>query len=70
MDRSISDNASHIRNLKDVKELQLTKNSAFENWSAKKLADQYHDVNMAAYVCPVSGKFWWQSIMINLTGVM
>ncbi|XP_065648333.1 replication termination factor 2 isoform X2 [Hydra vulgaris] len=54
LDRSISDSASHIRSLKDVKELKLTKNIGYKK-PLLELADQYHETQSSEYVCPVVG---------------
>jgi len=44
--------AKNIRSLKDVKELQLTKNPIYD----EKLAGrEYKDFNIAAFICPVVG---------------
>lgn len=45
--------AKHIRSLKDVKELQLTENTAYEEKGEK--ADSYQDFQASKYVCPVVG---------------
>ena len=49
-----SDFASHIRNLKDVCELKLTKNSSYDRSCLGK-ADTYVDTQAAEYMCPISG---------------
>jgi len=53
LDRSISDAATHIRNLKDVKTLKLTPNPGYEKSS--QLANQYADNQKAKYICPIVG---------------
>lgn len=45
--------AKHIRSLKDVKELQVTENAAYEEKGEK--ADSYQDFQACRYVCPVVG---------------
>lgn len=49
-----SDVASHIRSLKDVKELNLTHNPAFEQKSTEQ-ADSYLDFQASRFICPVVG---------------
>lgn len=46
--------ASHIRSLKDVKELKLTTNPAFEQKSVEH-ADSYLDFQASRFICPVVG---------------
>ncbi|KAG8288716.1 Protein RTF2 [Homalodisca vitripennis] len=54
LDRSqLPETARHIRNLKDIKELNLTPNPAFQE-SAEK-GDGYVDRQSAPYICPVIG---------------
>ena len=55
LDGTICETASHIRNLKDVKELKLTSNPGFKKSS--QLADQYTDNQMSKYVCPIVGEY-------------
>lgn len=50
-----SDIAKHIRNLKDVKELKLTENPAFEEELKGERADAYQDFQACRYICPVVG---------------
>lgn len=51
-----SDIAKHIRSLKDVKELKLTENPAFETQLSKgEKADAYQDFQASRYICPVVG---------------
>ncbi|KRY21640.1 Protein RTF2 -like protein [Trichinella patagoniensis] len=45
---------NHISSLKDVKELKLTKNPAYDEKKADK-GGEYADLKSAAYICPVSG---------------
>ncbi|XP_057308326.1 replication termination factor 2-like [Hydractinia symbiolongicarpus] len=54
LDRTICTSAQHIRNLKDVKQLNLTENNSFAKRSSE-LADQYYDTHTSKYVCPVVG---------------
>ena len=49
-----TDIASHIRSLKDVKELNLTSNPAFEQ-KAMEHADSYLDFQASPFICPVVG---------------
>ena len=49
-----TDIASHIRSLKDVKELNLTINPAFEQKSMEQ-ADSYLDFQASQFICPVVG---------------
>ena len=49
-----SDVANHIRSLKDVKELNLTYNPAFEQKSMEQ-ADSYLDFQASRFICPVVG---------------
>lgn len=49
-----TDIASHIRSLKDVKELKLTSNPAFEQ-KAMEHADSYLDFQASRFICPVVG---------------
>ena len=49
-----SDVANHIRSLKDVKELQLTSNPAFEQKPVEQ-ADSYLDFQASPFICPVVG---------------
>lgn len=43
----------HLRNLKDVKELNLTTNPSYKKHANK--GDSYDDVQAAQYICPVLG---------------
>lgn len=49
-----SDVASHIRSLKDVKELNLTNNPTFDQKSVEQ-ADSYLDFQASRFICPVVG---------------
>jgi len=49
-----NENANHIRNLKDIKTLNLTKNTAFDTTKADK-GDDFKDYNIAQFICPVVG---------------
>ena len=49
-----SDVASHIRSLKDVRELKLTNNPAFEKKSSEQ-ADSYLDFQASRFICPIVG---------------
>lgn len=54
LDRSnLPETAQHIKNLKDIKDLQLTPNPSFKS-SAEK-GDSYVDRQSAPYICPVIG---------------
>ncbi|XP_028854424.1 replication termination factor 2 isoform X2 [Denticeps clupeoides] len=47
--------ASHIRGIKDVKELNLTDNPAWEGDRMNTKGDRYEDVHCAMFICPVVG---------------
>ncbi|XP_062506169.1 replication termination factor 2-like isoform X2 [Corticium candelabrum] len=49
-----SDIAAHIRNLKDVCELKLTKNTSYDRSCLGK-ADTYVDTQASEYICPITG---------------
>jgi len=51
---AISETASHIRNLKDIIELKLTVNVAFDKSKADK-GDSYVDRQASEHICPVTG---------------
>ena len=53
LDRTISDSASHIRSLKDIKELNLTPNTGYDE-KCRELAGHF-DSMAAKYICPVAG---------------
>ncbi|XP_070555446.1 replication termination factor 2-like isoform X2 [Ptychodera flava] len=55
LDKSTSENAQHIRNLKDVKVLQLTDNPAYGDGQGADKGDAYIDRQKSRYICPVSG---------------
>ncbi|TRY87475.1 hypothetical protein DNTS_035303 [Danionella cerebrum] len=46
---------SHIRSLKDVKELNLTDNPAWEGERRNIKGDCYEDMHLAMFICPVVG---------------
>ncbi|XP_022091407.1 protein RTF2 homolog [Acanthaster planci] len=52
LDKSTCDSAKHIRGLKDVKELNLTPNPAFEKKGKQK---EDLDNSISQYICPVTG---------------
>lgn len=55
LDRStLPESAQHIKSLKDVKNLNLTRNPAFDGNKAKK-GDCYTDEGRSPYICPVIG---------------
>ncbi|XP_076638168.1 replication termination factor 2 [Colletes latitarsis] len=55
LDRStLPESAQHIKNLKDVKNLNLTPNPAFDSNKAEK-GDCYADGGKSPYICPVIG---------------
>lgn len=57
IDKSKFENASgfsHIRGLKDVKELKLTDNPAYQKETAQN-GDSYTDTQTSPYICPVVG---------------
>ncbi|KAJ8259555.1 hypothetical protein GJAV_G00170780 [Gymnothorax javanicus] len=45
----------HIRGMKDVKELNLTDNPAWEGERARSKGDRYEDLHCAMFICPVVG---------------
>jgi len=49
-----NENAKHIKSLKDVKELVLTPNPAFDHQHINK-GDEYKDYNVSPYICPIVG---------------
>ena len=53
LDRSICDSVSHIRGLKDIKELNLTPNTGYDE-KCRELAGHF-DTMAAKYICPVAG---------------
>ncbi|XP_038057450.1 replication termination factor 2-like [Patiria miniata] len=54
LDKSTCDSAQHIRGLKDVKELNMTSNPAFEK-SGQQKEDLYLENGTTQYICPVTG---------------
>ncbi|XP_051569083.1 replication termination factor 2-like [Myxocyprinus asiaticus] len=46
---------AHIRGIKDVKELNLTDNPAWEGESRNIKGDRYEDMHCAMFICPVVG---------------
>ncbi|XP_058259236.1 replication termination factor 2 [Hemibagrus wyckioides] len=46
---------AHIRSIKDVKELNLTENPAWEGERRNAKGDCYEDVHCAMFICPVVG---------------
>lgn len=53
LDRSTDASMSHIKGLKDIKELNLTPNPGFKQEGANK-GDAYTDHQAAEYICPVT----------------
>uniref|UniRef100_A0A8B9KK89 Replication termination factor 2 n=1 Tax=Astyanax mexicanus TaxID=7994 RepID=A0A8B9KK89_ASTMX len=47
--------AAHIRGIKDVKELNLTENPAWEGERRNTKGDCYEDMHCAMFICPVVG---------------
>lgn len=47
--------AAHIRGIKDVKELNLTDNPAWEGERTNTKGDRYEDMHCAMFICPVVG---------------
>ncbi|KAJ8358618.1 hypothetical protein SKAU_G00151430 [Synaphobranchus kaupii] len=45
----------HVRGIKDVKELNLTDNPAWEGERANSKGDRYEDLHCAMFICPVVG---------------
>lgn len=55
MDRSmLPESAQHIKKMRDIKDLKLTSNPAYDGDKAK-AGDIYEDQNKSAYICPVTG---------------
>lgn len=55
LDRSsLPESAVHIKNLKDVRDLNLTPNPAYDGSKAEK-GDNYTDKSKSPYICPVIG---------------
>ncbi|XP_002737586.1 replication termination factor 2-like [Saccoglossus kowalevskii] len=55
LDKSICQNAQHIRGLKDVTVLNLTTNPVYGNDKVADKGDAYIDRQKSKYICPVSG---------------
>lgn len=53
LDKSAEPGISHIRGLKDIKELTLTPNPGYKHGGANK-GDAYTDHQAAEYICPVT----------------
>ncbi|KAM4597507.1 replication termination factor 2-like [Polymixia lowei] len=47
--------ASHIRGMKDIKELNLTDNPEWEGERRNTKGDRYEDMHCAMFICPVVG---------------
>ncbi|KAM6979437.1 replication termination factor 2 [Aplochiton taeniatus] len=54
-ERPNSEVVTHIRGIKDVKELQLTDNPAWEGETTNTKGDRYEDMNCGMFICPVVG---------------
>ncbi|KAK6320902.1 hypothetical protein J4Q44_G00078780 [Coregonus suidteri] len=54
-DRPNSEVVSHLRGIKDVKELNLTDNPAWEGERRNTKGDRYEDMHCAMFICPVVG---------------
>ncbi|XP_020339373.1 replication termination factor 2-like isoform X2 [Oncorhynchus kisutch] len=54
-DRPNSEVASHLRGIKDIKELNLTDNPAWEGERRNTKGDRYEDMHCAMFICPVVG---------------
>ncbi|KAL0977884.1 hypothetical protein UPYG_G00162660 [Umbra pygmaea] len=54
-DRPNSEVVTHLRGIKDVKELNLTDNPAWEGEMRNTKGDRYEDMNCAMFICPVVG---------------
>ncbi|GCC37386.1 hypothetical protein chiPu_0015890 [Chiloscyllium punctatum] len=54
-EKCIIETAAHIKNLKDVKELNLTDNPAWKGDKVNTKGDKYEDLQGAAFICPVVG---------------
>ncbi|XP_067904142.1 replication termination factor 2 [Heterodontus francisci] len=54
-EKCIIETATHIKSLKDVKELNLTDNPAWKGDKANTKGDKYEDLQGAAFICPVVG---------------
>ncbi|XP_078275379.1 replication termination factor 2 isoform X2 [Rhinoraja longicauda] len=54
-DKCIIETATHIKSLKDVKELNLTNNPVWKGDNANTKGDKFEDLHRAAFICPVVG---------------
>ncbi|XP_038870883.1 replication termination factor 2-like isoform X1 [Salvelinus namaycush] len=54
-DRPNSEVVSHLRGIKDIKELNLTDNPAWEGERRNIKGDRYEDMHCAMFICPVVG---------------
>ncbi|XP_023853070.1 replication termination factor 2 isoform X4 [Salvelinus sp. IW2-2015] len=54
-DRPNSEVVSHLRGIKDIKELNLTDNPAWEGERRNTKGDRYEDMHCAMFICPVVG---------------
>ncbi|KAJ7999555.1 hypothetical protein DPEC_G00195640 [Dallia pectoralis] len=54
-DRPNGEVVSHLRGIKDVKELSLTDNPEWEGEMRNTKGDRYEDMNCAMFICPVVG---------------
>ncbi|KAL4624322.1 hypothetical protein GN956_G17354 [Arapaima gigas] len=54
-ERPNSEVVAHIRGIKDVKELNLTDNPAWEGERSTSKGDRYEDLHCAQFICPVVG---------------
>ncbi|XP_010902766.2 replication termination factor 2 [Esox lucius] len=54
-ERPNSEVVSHLRGIKDIKELNLTDNPAWEGEMRNTKGDRYEDMNCAMFICPVVG---------------
>lgn len=54
-DKPIVEAASHIRSIKDVKELNLSDNPAWKGDKGDTKGDQYDDLHCTRFICPVVG---------------
>ncbi|XP_062852732.1 replication termination factor 2 [Trichomycterus rosablanca] len=54
-ERPNADIVAHIRGIKDVKELNLTDNPAWEGERRNTKGDCYEDIHCAMFICPVVG---------------
>ncbi|XP_078092434.1 replication termination factor 2 [Mustelus asterias] len=54
-EKCVIETATHIKSLKDVKQLNLTDNPAWKGDKANTKGDKYEDLQRAAFICPVVG---------------